>query len=1122
MIDAARDNQQGLIAVRASPLLMPEEGRISLSVPDGSSLAEIVARALPMADEAVLNHVRVTVVGPSGMIAVEREWWSKVRPRMGSTVVVRVIPSGDQLRSILSIVVSIAALAVTTFLAPPLAQALALTGTAAKLFTGALSIGTLLVGTLVVNALVPPPEEPGPPKSNFMLTGWRNSLNPGGVVPCVLGKIRYAPPFAVKPYTEIVAGKQYINAVFNYGYGRLEFSKHRIGETPVGEFDNVRIYERRGLSGDNKLTAFPRQVLEEPLGIELVCPLPRNNKGEITGDNGTPTPVLRTLARDCNRAGLIFLFPQGLVRIENDGDERTVTMSIRVRSRPIGESDWSYEKTLKINKSTRDPFYVQHRWPLTPRGNHEVQVTRMTDESESTQKLDRVSLVAIQSFRPEYPLNAPYPLALVGVRIKASYQLSGALDNFNSVVSRVIPDWDAATETWIDRETSNPASKFRFVLQGLPNAKPWPDAGIDLDELQDWHAFCVAKGLSYDRGHDFEGSLESVLRSIAAAGRASPRFDGRKWSVVIDRPQSVVVDQVNPRNSSGMSWNRSYLVDRPDGFRVPFLDRTNDFKSAERIVPWPGVSIDDVVKTERLDLPGKTHPDEIWREARRHMHSRRYRPDEIRVTQDGVARVATRGDQVMLNYDVLVATQKAAAVVSAEGGLVELDDTVTMSAGSNYAIRWQAYGADDVIGESIVRQVRAVDGEYRAVLMISSDRLPAPGTIVHFGTVAEESEPMVVRDVETGRGGTSILSLVATSDLIDADTDAEVPPAWTGRVGDELSGIDEPGAPVITRILSGVNGTGDRDGLIVQLVDSDESDVAAETFDIDHCLFGAPAWTTVTIDVADGALDIDDYEHGDTVEIRARGVTDEDVPGPYCDVIDFIMGETDVAIPEALPEESIVVTGGLGSVSIEGVAGDDTATLKVQVYRSASSDPGDLTDADKIGAPFVVAPNRPWTFVDGDPSRTNIVVRGDFSSGKGWTQGAGWSVGDGVASKAPGTESAIFRGASLVNNAWYRLRFDIEDYVAGTVWPRLAGGTPVDGVAVSANGRFYDRVQADAGNDLIAMRGDDDFDGSVDDFVMFRESAASLPQGGHFYFFEPLNGADVAGPLSSAFAVTVT
>ncbi len=146
--------------------------------------------------------------------------------------------------------------------------------------------------------------------------------------------------------------------------------------------------------------------------------------------------------------------------------------------------------------------------------------------------------------------------------------------------------------------------------------------------------------------------LRDLLIEIAAAGRASPRHDGLRWTVTVDRPDKPIVDHFNPRNSYDFKVVRSY-VEPPDAFRVQFLDATNDYKAAERIVPWPGKEGSTIVLTEEPTAAGQTDPAENYREAYRRALEAIHRPDVYTVSRDRAVQVAVRGDRVRLSTDVI-------------------------------------------------------------------------------------------------------------------------------------------------------------------------------------------------------------------------------------------------------------------------------------------------------------------------------------------------------------------------------------------------------------------------------------------------------------------------------------
>lgn len=81
-----------------------------------------------------------------------------------------------------------------------------------------------------------------------------------------MGTHRYAPPFAATSWTEVVGDWQYVRALFTFGYGLVELTDFRIGETSIADHDEVEIKVRDGRAGDAPISLYPRQILEESIG----------------------------------------------------------------------------------------------------------------------------------------------------------------------------------------------------------------------------------------------------------------------------------------------------------------------------------------------------------------------------------------------------------------------------------------------------------------------------------------------------------------------------------------------------------------------------------------------------------------------------------------------------------------------------------------------------------------------------------------------------------------------------------------------------------------------------------------------------------------------------------------
>lgn len=1107
------------VPVLAAPLFDPGAGRIEMQVLPGMTIAEIVGQALPAATERELRQARVALVSDRGSAIISREYWHCVRPNPGVRVVIRIIPAEGALKAVLSIVVSVAAIALGGIFGPTLAGAL---GVSTAVGTALVTIGVSMVGNLLINALIPPPSPDKDKRNSYSINGLRNRVDPDGAVPFVMGTMRYAPPFAAMPYTEIVGDDQYIRALFCLGEGELQITDMRLGETSLAEYDEVETEVRYGVAGELPCSLFPSQVVEEQIGVELTRPLPRDDNGDVIKDQATEdTPIVRATGADAAGASVILSWPAGLVKFNDKGNKRSHSVSVRIEHRLAEADEWQLVDTLEITSKKAEGFFRQYSWQFPSRGRWQVRLTMMTDESDKSSVQQRTSWAALQTLRPEYPLAYPRPLSLVALRIKATHQLNGQLDNFNALVSRICPDWDAASGTWVNRVTENPASLYREVLQHSSNPKAVAAPEIDLDLLADWHAHCVSQGLTYNRVLEDTGTtLRDVLTEVAGAGRATPRHDGIRWGVVIDRPtrDALIVDHLNPRNSWSFKWTRAY-TNPPDAFVVKFNDAENDYKETQRIIPWPG-HVGDVNLTEELSCPGKVYAAEVFREARRRQLETIYRPDTFEATQDGSVRVATRGDAIALSHYVLSRVQTAARVRNVLGRVIELDELVTMVDGTSYAIRFRAFdGPSDTLGRSVVRQVVTEAGEQSVLQFIGDANLPEVGDLVHFGPVETESFQQIVTGIEITKDMCSIVRTVEAAPEIDEELAQTIVPAWSSRVGAELDeNLLQPSAPRFASIASGLDGTDDAD-LIVYLIEPGSGAVPTAQFDIEHKLNGTAIWTSERLPMANGGGQLTGYSSGDIVDLRARGVSATGVTGPYTTTVTITVGGADASIPAALDSAAVSVTPVLGGITIQIATGDDAALASLQLYRSQSAVLDRETDAS--GAPIEAAPLRSFSASMGDTTRTNLIGDGAMDDIGAWTLGTGWTIASGVATHAAGTSGVLSQPLVAEAGKYYRLAFTVSGQTAGTITPKLTGGSDRPGAAIATNGTHSDRIQAVTGNDTFELVASADFDGSIDDVTAYLETAACLSQGDHYVWVEPQNSDGVPGPVSGPFTATV-
>ena len=199
-------------------------------------------------------------------------------------------------------------------------------------WTGAaLSVAVSIVGTLAINALIPPASPKlaqlsGQTASSPSIAGAKNHLTPYAPIPRIYGRIKVFPNYGTRPYTEIVGNDQYLRLLFIVGYGPLELSELKIGETPIEQFTDVQIEVRQGYATDPPVTLIPDMVTEEPLS-----PL-------VTQSSGG---VIRTSQSNADELSVDITLPAGLYLTISDGRGNfPLTLSMNIEYRLVGDSAW--------------------------------------------------------------------------------------------------------------------------------------------------------------------------------------------------------------------------------------------------------------------------------------------------------------------------------------------------------------------------------------------------------------------------------------------------------------------------------------------------------------------------------------------------------------------------------------------------------------------------------------------------------------------------------------------------------------------------------------------------------------------------------------------------------------
>lgn len=714
----------------------------------------------------VSQTLSVTIDG----YAVPRELWAKVKPKAGKTVHVIAYPQGGNAGKYLRIV----AVLVISYFTLGAGSA----GAAAWLGVSTTTLGVMgVMAIMAVNALIPPPSPKGlgagggdPFDQLASITGTSNRANPYGVIPCVVGATRFFPPHAAMPYTEISGDDQYLRMMLDLGYGDLDISDLRIGETDIASYDDVE------WEISTTPTLFTQDIYELSVGVAL------------TNVNDT---ALRTTQTASSEISLDIVFGNGLFGVDDRGTTTTATCPFAIQYRPTGSSTWldiggatgltftggmqsMGGNLVQVSNGKRKTLRCGVRWTV-PSGQYDVQVTRGTATFPGASAQGHVGDAAWSVLRSVNPQNPSTTGTLkLAVRIKATGQLNGVVQNLSVYAAQKVRRWDATTSTWLTPVAStSPAWIYLWLKTQCPAVtRRLADSRMDIPGIADWADECTAKGYAIGFVMDSGRAFGDIVRDVMAAGRASPGQRNGLYSPVRDIAQTVPVQMFTPANSWNFSYSRSF-ADLPHALRVKFTNPEASYQQDVRVVYADGYSADGAGGTiaatrfAELDLRMVIDPDAAWRLGRYHLAVIWNRPNQYTFNADIEHMVCERGDLVSVAHDITGWGVAWGRVKAVSGSTVTLDGPVTLEAGKDYVFRVRA---DDLA--QTAQPITTPAGDQQTVTLASAIAGMQAGDLYEVGEVGHDVAQLIVRKIEPGD------DLTATITAVDA-----APAVWTADSG---------------------------------------------------------------------------------------------------------------------------------------------------------------------------------------------------------------------------------------------------------------------------------------------------------------------------------------------------
>jgi hypothetical protein len=785
---------------------------------------------------------------------IATNWWKGYRPKSGTAVIIVPVPEGGNgLRIALTVAVIAAAIAAPYAVGGAFA--------AGTLGGTLLSASITIAGMMAINALIPP-EVPqlannsAPSEGDhYAIEGASNRARLKGPVMQVLGRHRIFPDLAAQSYSEYEEDDQYFCMLMDLGYGPLQLQDPRIGENGLDKYDDVETETSSGIPGeDQEVSLFKRTIVEDAEGRE------------ITKADG---PVTFTTRPDCDLAQLDLSFRQGLSHTESDGDFKYSTVTIHSRWAPTGTDDWSEDFERQYTGRTGRPMVRTMNFRFPERGQYDIQIRRTTDDSTSQYRQERSWIELVRSFQNERPVRNKF-CVLYALRIRASRQLEGRIDDFSIIATTICKDYKSSQNDWKTTPTQNPASLFRHVLQSYANPNRVDDDEIDLPTLEYWHGLCEYYNWTCNFVNDKDISTDDLLHIVAGCGRARPMEIDGKYTVCIDVPKTTDEFHLTPRNCRNLRW-RKIFAKEPHALRVSFVDEDNDWKERTKDVYDDGRDETNSDRYEDWEMPGVTRHDLIYKHGRKRLAEIKLRPEQYEVELDWEWLTFMRGSKGRLSYDTVLVGSGFGRIKEINGADLVLDEKITWDGTGSLVVRVRC---DD--GSTYTSPITNWTGENSILTRVGDDDgpgTPSVGDMVMVGVSGRESMEVLVTNIRPGPELSATVTLIPYGAGVFEAEDGPIPP-WDALITEPREAV-VPYIDIVTSdeasLLRDADGS-HKLAIVVRLRRSSTTrshTVTGVQLSVQEVSTGGPAHHREHPASAE-VIRFDDVKLGETYDIRAR------------------------------------------------------------------------------------------------------------------------------------------------------------------------------------------------------------------------------------------------------------
>ncbi|MEM7047085.1 MAG: host specificity factor TipJ family phage tail protein [Pseudomonadota bacterium] len=467
------------------------------------------------------------------------------------------------------------------------------------------------------------------PSPTYTLGGQGNMARLGQPIPVLYGRHIVYPDFAARPWAQYINNEMYLHQLHVISAGKVAVEQIRIDDTPISNFREIthEIIPPGGeVSLFNPHVATAAEVSSQDLTSEWLGPFPAAPKGQ---------PV--------DRIEIDITAPNGLFRVDNQGNRQSLSGTVRVEYRALSGGEWTARDITKTS-ATAGVKRWSESWEV-PAGEYEVRVRRVDTERtdiRSAHKLQWGGLKGFMTARGSWE-----GLTLLAIKMQATNNLNERTARMiNVVATRKLPIWRPGGGWSAPKPTRSPIWAFVDVVRASYGGDDSDATALDLPNLSR-----LARALErakpaphFDGVFDTSTAIWEGLARIARQVQARPVREGGTIRLVRDiRPAAPAV-MFTPRNIVKNSLSIQYKMPESKGVLVEYM-RAGVWKPDD-------VTVGPEAKPLRIRAFGCTTPEQATTIARYLYAASRYRRQIITFVTEMEGLIPSYGDQISIHHDL--------------------------------------------------------------------------------------------------------------------------------------------------------------------------------------------------------------------------------------------------------------------------------------------------------------------------------------------------------------------------------------------------------------------------------------------------------------------------------------